>query len=210
MPRLSILSQFWSEIQDPVHPSDQLTLTAHATRGIFNLQFPPAAFIGDLDNAPIVVLMANGGYDPSMTPLEFSNPADIDFHYMHLRRPGPVDPARISPYYARNSFLAPLIREGKAVLVNACAYRSVQQTAGVEALANELTSVHFARKWLRRELIPQAIAGSRLVVAHRWKLWGLTEGVLPQGVVRSTAPASPYLTAANQFAVNQFLNRIRA
>jgi hypothetical protein len=43
-----------------------------AHRHCFNLDFHPPAFVGDLA-APVVVLYANGGFDPNLTPREFAD-----------------------------------------------------------------------------------------------------------------------------------------
>ena len=45
-------------------------------RHSFNLDYPPGPFVGDVDNVPGVILMANGGYDPALTPREFRGVKD--------------------------------------------------------------------------------------------------------------------------------------
>jgi hypothetical protein len=59
----------WSHLSDAVHPSDAPVF--YANKHSFNLEFPPPAFIGDIINAPVILLDANGGFDPIVTPNEF-------------------------------------------------------------------------------------------------------------------------------------------
>lgn len=50
-------------------------------------RLPPPAFIGDVDHAPVVILMANGGFDAENTPAEFPEPADRDEYVAWLHGP---------------------------------------------------------------------------------------------------------------------------
>ena len=61
------------------------------------------------------------------------------------------------------------------MLVNAVAYRSLSISKGPDnrAVAELLPSTVVHRKWLFSELLLQAEAGDRLVVAHRRSLWKL-------------------------------------
>jgi hypothetical protein len=168
-----------------IHPADRSTIAREdPSRTIFNYEYPPPAFIGDVDNAPVVILMANGGYNSDETRREFVDLEKAGIYVEYLRHPGPIDPAFISPYYARH-YAAPLIRSGKAVIVNACAYRSIGISTQVKRLADELPSVAIARQWLVDELFPAATKGDRLILVHRPGLW------------RSALPDAPNLYVAN-------------
>ncbi len=57
---------YWRRLEGPLHPDDKAVFDVHYHS--FNLNFPPPAFIGDVENAPVVLLEANGGYDPVVTP----------------------------------------------------------------------------------------------------------------------------------------------
>jgi hypothetical protein len=168
---MSILTKFWSEMSGTIHPVDRpIILSEDPGQKIFNYDFPPPAFVGDVDNASIVILMGNGGYDPIETPREFPNAQVVTRYIDFLRRPGPIDPAAISPYYTAH-YAAALIRGGQAVIVNACAYRSPTITSDVRRLADALPSVQIARRWVANELLPSAARCERLVIAHRPGMW---------------------------------------
>ena len=166
-------------MEGTVHPADRrILIERDPPAAILNRDYPPPAFIGDVDNAPVVILMGNGGYDPQATPLEFPNEGSVTRYIAYLRKPRPIEPNLISPYYAQH-YAAPLIRTGKAVIVNACAYRSSRKmNAGgrLQPLADALPSVSVARNWVQNELKVAANAGDRLVVVHRPGLWCLPPG----------------------------------
>ena len=178
---MSDLTRFWSRIVDPVHPDDKRTFALYdPTASVLNRDFPPPAFVGDFDHAPVVILMGNGGYDPIKTPREFPDRHAVERYLAYLRLPGPIDPARISPYYAQH-YAANLIRRGDAAIVNACAYRSSTAMNNgnrrqLKFIANLLPSVKVAREWAKGELMSAAAAGERLVVVHRPGLWELEPG----------------------------------
>ena len=46
----------------------------------FNLDFPVSPYVGDIVNAPVIILGASAGYDRHVTPTEF--------HAMAIRSPG--------------------------------------------------------------------------------------------------------------------------
>jgi len=72
----SSLRRFWARLEDSVHPDDK-PIFAEYPQHTFNLKFPPPAFVGDVDAAPIVILMSNGGYKPGITEREFPDEASI-------------------------------------------------------------------------------------------------------------------------------------
>ena len=65
MIRMNSIVEFWKNCNGPVHPEDQNFLDG--APGVFNLSYPPPAYIGDIENAPIVLLNGNGGYNAQVT-----------------------------------------------------------------------------------------------------------------------------------------------
>jgi len=119
------LAKYWSCLSDAVHPCDLDTFGRVSDHG-FNLQFPPPAFIGDIVNAPVIILENNGWYDRHMTPGEFPDLKACDEFREMLSAPRPVNPTArsVSRYYLERNYSQWLIR-GEAALVNGVAYRSV-------------------------------------------------------------------------------------
>ena len=187
------------------HPDDAELFRTHEHS--FNLDFPPPAFIGDILNAPVVMLDANGGYHPSATPWEFSQPGAIERYLDCLRRPRPAERDQVAPYYAGRKF-ADLLFSGHLTLVNAVAYRSpgISQEPMNRRLAELLPSTHVHRKWLRG-VLQSAARGERLVVAHRNGLWGGLKrtGETPPGVIFTSNPRSPDPDRNSMQAVRQFI-----
>jgi hypothetical protein len=192
----SSIREFWRRLDHAVHPDDASVLASQPHT--FNLDFPPPAFIGDVDGAPIVILMANGGYDPHPTTgtrSEFLEPSDYKEHLEMLGREGARMPRRLSPYYTQNTAFR-WVREGKAVIVNAVAYRSrkISEEPQNRKMVELLPSVGVHRHWLHEEVLPDAMGGRRCVVAHRWSLWKLSRSGAPlRNVHFSENPVSPYL-----------------
>ena len=168
----SSLRQFWSRLNGSVHPDDALAFKS--ARHSFNLDFPPPAFIGDVDNAPVVILMANGGFG-SATSREFPKQEDVQEYIDWLTGRRLAAPTNLSNYYTKNSYYRS-IEAGKAVLVNAVAYRSPKISKEPEnaKFGKTLPSYRAHLNWLNNELIPQVKEGKRLVIAHRYTLWGLS------------------------------------
>ena len=174
MPPRSILVEHWRELDGAVHPQDAPVFdrSSHS----FNLDWPPPAYIGDVLNARFILLMMNGGYDRQITPLEFPDAAAIERHIDMLRNPRPIDPQSVSPYYGTGNY-GQYIASGRLALVNACAYRSgkLSEEGMNRRLAENLPSVQLHRRWLREELIPQALSGTKVIIAHRNRLWKLRQ-----------------------------------
>lgn len=202
-----VLPRYWSSLKSTVHPDDEPVFAQTGSHG-FNLDFPPPAFIGDVANAPVLILDNNGGYDAT-TPGEFPDgQAQTEFRG-RLQSSSPVDPkARgVSPYYLRRNFSHWLI-DGRVALVNAVAYRSVDGKApDVGRLAKLLHSARVHREWLQNVVAPSAARGERFVVVHRWSLWGAAVNGLRgmPGAVFSPAPVSKDLSALEMTAVQTFL-----
>jgi len=196
----------WSQLDGSVHPLD-----AHVFAGnthSFNLDYPPPAFIGDINNAPVILLEANGGYDPGVTPTEFAAPDAIDRYLDLLRNPRAVHPGQIAPYYGARNY-ADLIAAGQVALVNAVAYRStsISREPDNRRVAEKLPSTAVHRAWLRDVLIPAASRGERLVIAHRTALWRIkrSESEL-HGVVFTTNPVSADMSRATLAEILAFLD----
>jgi hypothetical protein len=202
------LAQYWGRLTGAVHPFDADTFRRVGNHG-FNLQFPPPAFIGDVLNAPVIILDNNGGYDPVRTPSEFPDLKACDEYRTMLSAPRRVNPTArsMSRYYLERNYSAWLI-SGEAALVNGVAYRSVDgKAAAVGQLTSELPSARFHQKWLREILVPLAQRGERFVVVHRWGRWNNATNAL-RGLpttIFSPAPRSKNLTAKEVAAVQRFL-----
>jgi hypothetical protein len=181
----------------------------------FNLDFPPPAFIGDVDNAPIVILLLNGGYDPNETPAEFRAVKDREEFLDWLKGLRADFPRNLSKYYTEQPTVSEWVKQGKAVIVNAVAYRSrkISEEVANKKLAKLLPSAIKHKEWLHNELLPDVRAGRRYLVAHRWRLWGIRPKSFAHwpNVRFSSNPASPYLSANLKKEVGDWLSgrRIR-
>lgn len=203
---------FWKQLDGTVHPQDAPVFEQHGTHG-FNLDYPPGAYVGDIVNAPVIILDNNGGYDPVMTPGEFPDAEARASFMAALASPGPVDfqARHVSPYYRKRNF-AKLLASGLAALVNGVAYRSVDGTApGVKALTRALPSAQFHRAWLTGEVLPLAERGERFVVVHRTSRW--LDAVAPfrnhPNAIVSRSSISPDLSRAELQAIDAFLGQRR-
>ena len=191
-----------------MHPDDVSEFEKYPNHG-FNLDFPPPAFIGDIVNAPVIILDNNGGYNSELTPGEFPDPKAYDEHREMLANPRPVSPIErtISPYYRKRNY-SQWLEDGVAALVNGVAYRSVNgQENEVAQLTKSLPSASFHQKWLRHSILPLVERGERFVVVHRWSRWnGATDAFLglPNSVI-SKAPVNKNLTSREVEAVKVFL-----
>ena len=192
------LASYWSALRGTIHPDDEVTFSDNSEHG-FDLSFPPPAFIGDVENAPIVILDNNGGFDPSMTPNEFRTSGAADGFRRDLAGSAVLDPRApwVSPYYCQRNFTKWLV-SGEAALVNGVAYRSVSgREKSVARLSKVLTSAIFHRRWLIETVIPSVDRGERCLIVHSWSRWGNVAGTLKgrAGTIHSNAPISKDLTA---------------
>ena len=206
---VSSIRKFWQRLEDAVHPDDAPVLASHREH-TFNLDFPPPAFIGDVDNAPVVILMLNGGYDQAITPTEFPTAADRVEYVEWLKGARAEAPRNLSPYYTKQDVFQ-WVREGKAVIVNAAAYRSAKITNEPwnQKVARHLPSVRAHQKWLLEEALPAAKKGSRCIIAHRWSLWNCAPASIGDAanVYFSRCPASPYLSDDLKEKITDWLRR---
>lgn len=192
------LSDFWGRLRKGrlgwVHPEDEFILEREPHS--FNLQFPPPAFVGNVHTARVIILAANGGYDPAVTAGEFQTKNDEDRYLTRLAHPSEADWWEVAPYY-RGVNYAELIFSGAAAVVNACAYRSrrISEEPDNRKLIKKLPSVRFNRDWLIDVVLPQAENGTRLIVGKRHGLWALPSSVKrSSGFITDPAPVSPHLS----------------
>jgi hypothetical protein len=171
----SSLRRFWSRLEDAVHPEDKPIFAQHPDHS-FDLQFPPPAFVGDVDAAPIVILMSNGGYKSGITEAEFPDEASISEYRRYIRGEVRTLPPRIAAYYARGR-VGQWIHAGKAVLVNAVPYRSpsLSKEAYNGNVAKRLQSLAAHRRWVMQEVLPEATRCRRFLLVQRKVWWEVPE-----------------------------------
>ncbi|HEY2357486.1 MAG TPA: hypothetical protein VGH86_08550 [Phenylobacterium sp.] len=179
-----MLRSFWRELTDVVHPADQAVFDANPHS--FNLEYPPPAFVGD-PAAPVVVLYANGGYDPVLTPQEFADPGAAGRYREQLHGLSSAIPS-----YYRGHAMGDWLEAGLAVRVNAVAYRSkrLSEEPTNQALVDKLPSVALHRRWILEEVLPQALAGDRFLIVHRNGAWRLDRSLAGPTVAFSSNPIS--------------------
>jgi hypothetical protein len=199
----SSIVRFWRRATGPVHPDDADILAG--APGLFNLDYPPPAFVGDIDNAPVVLLNGNGGYKQAVTPAEFPDAPSAERAIKRLHCPAPIDPADVSSYYARVNYARWLI-SGQLAMVNAVAYRAPRITGDVARIARKLPSTQAHIRWLNDEVMPAARSGRRYIIAHRNRLWDLKKASGLPGVHFTSNPVSEYLSSETLFEIETFLN----
>jgi hypothetical protein len=140
----------------------------------------------------LVILYANGGYDPTLTPAEFADPGAGDEYRARLHGLSAGVPA-----YYRSHALGPWLEDGRAVRVNAVAYRSRRLSAEPEnrALAEQLASLALHRRWLADVVLPDVQKGRRFLIVHRNGMWKLDRASAAETVVFSGNPISPWPAA---------------
>jgi hypothetical protein len=169
---VSTIRLFWQRLDGAVHPDDKPHLDRYPHT--FDLRYPPPAFIGDVDKAGLVVLMLNGGIAADLEAAEFPRPEDSQEYIDWLTGRRKEPPRRLSTYYTGNR-IYPWIASGRAVIVNAIAYRSHSITAepNNRKMRTILPSAVVHRRWLMEEVLPEVKVGKRMVIAHRPSLWDL-------------------------------------
>lgn len=188
--------EYWSKLEGTVHPEDAAVFAKFHGHGL-NLDFPPPAYIGDIVNAPVIILDNNGGYGPA-TADEFAAFGAQDEYRAAMRASRPLDhkAGSTSPYYLNRNYTQ-MLRSGEAALVNGVAYRSTDGRARhMEELTSLLPSARFHRMWLMDAVVPALGRGDRFLIVHRWKRWEpISYGLrgLPNTIF-STAPVSKDLT----------------
>jgi hypothetical protein len=168
--RVSSLRNYWAKLTGSVHPDDELVFRRYP-RHTFDLRFPPPAFIGDL-SAPIVILMSNGAYKPGITEAEFPNEAAVSEYRSYIRGDVAALPPLLANYYARG-LVGDWIPTGDAVVVNAVPYRSprLSKEPHNQEVVERLLSLAEHRRWVMKEVVPEAVAERRFLLVHRNGLW---------------------------------------
>jgi hypothetical protein len=153
-----------------VHPDDEPIFTSYPLHS-FNLHFPPPAFIGDVDSAPLVVLMSNGGYKPGITEAEFPDDRAAAVFRGWLHGDAPMPPL-LAGYYTGQAY-GNWIKSGLAVIVNAVPYRlcKLSKEPYNKTVATKLVSLAVHRRWLMEGLLSAAAAGNRFILVHRNGWW---------------------------------------
>jgi hypothetical protein len=162
------LSEFWREmgLDETVHPRDQDILNRE--RHSFRTNEPPPAFIGDIERAPVIVLLANGGWN-GQTSTEFQHAGNSPRDYVaRLHSSAMCDPKVVAPYYGRSN-LASYLAHGHVALLNLIPYRSPELSKEPENVkfAGKLPSSLHAIRWINEVAMPQASVGRRLVILKR-------------------------------------------
>jgi hypothetical protein len=198
--QIDSISKYWSNQYKTksnhwVHPDDEeLFLSENHS---FNLDYPVSPFIGNILEAQIFILGANAGYDSKITAIEFKTENDIESYVSRVRQPSSANWRVVAPYYEKVNY-GSLIYEGKAALVNACAYRSpkISKEPENKKLVKKLNSVAFTKSWLLDCLLPMAEAGEKLIVVKRNGLWNLPKSFRDkENIVFDPAPISPRITS---------------
>lgn len=171
----------------------------------FNLDHPVSPYIGDVLNARIIILGANAGYSPILTPTEFPDAAAVKSYLSRVDEPADADWSFVSRYYDKTNY-GHFVASGQVVVVNACAYRSprLSEEKSNQAMIRHLPSALFTRQWLMEAVLPLAARGERLVINNRGGQWRLGEAAKAPGVVKDPCPASPYITGEALHAMNRY------
>ncbi len=173
----------------------------------FNLDHPVSPYIGDVLTAPVIILGANAGYSPSLTPTEFPDADSVRAYTGRVDDPSGSDWSFVSRYYDRTNY-GHLVASGSAVVVNACAYRSpkLSEEADNRAMIKCLPSAIFTRRWLLETMLPLAANGERLIVIKRGGQWKLPKTISTAlGVTVDPAPVSPQITSKPFACITGFL-----
>ena len=211
--KLGEIVEFWSQQRQNergqwTHPADDPFF--ESAPHTFNLEFPVSPYVGDIVNAPIIILGANAGYDPHLTPTEFPDRETIERYVARVAAPSTTDWSFVSEYYGGVNY-GPMLADGRAALINACPYRSPKISAEPDncRLLPRLPSTKFNRRWLLEAVVPVARAKTRLIVAKRPGLWSLPASLREEeGVVFDPAPISPQITSG-PWAIVQATLRMR-
>ncbi len=194
--------EYWAQLRQPthdgmwVHPDDAPLFRAHPHS--FNLQFPVSPYVGDILNAKAIILGANAGYNPTLTPSEFPDDGAVQAYVRRVHLPSEADWGFVSFYYNDTNYGEELA-SGKAALINASPYRSrkISDEPDNRKLIELLPSTRMHRRWLRSAILPLARSGEIRLIAKRFGLWKMTlEEKTSPGVFVDKAPVSPLLTGA--------------
>lgn len=151
-----------------------------------------------------MICFLNGGSEDSQA--FYRNTALQSELLAHIRNPGSIDPSRFFTYFINNAFV-PWVADGRAVFVNAVAYRSPNARCLTQRNTRDIPSVRIARSWIR-ERCAEAINGKKLIVFHRWSLWGVAKNEYDNpNIIFSPNQASPYLADVTLKRIKTYLAR---
>jgi hypothetical protein len=173
---------------------------------LFNLDFPPPAYVGDIENARVILLNGNGGYKPAVTPLEFPDKIAVERAVSRLHHPVPIESTDVCSYYADANY-AHWLQSGELAMVNAIAYRAPEITGNIAQISKRLPSTLLHIHWLRTEAMTAAQVGKRLIIAHRNRLWALKRDSELPGVHFTSNPQSPHLANRTLEIIERFLSK---
>lgn len=211
--KLDEIVEYWSRFgRDPsaglwTHPDDRAVLGEGGHT--FNLDHPTCPYVGRVATAPVVILGANGGYHPTVTPREFPDDETIDAYLARVASPDAANWSNVAPYYDTVNW-GGLIKSGDAVWVNASPYRSprISEEQANQRLVRRLPSSEFIRCWLLEAVLPLAARGERLVVVKRPGLWRLPDSATSApGVVVDRVARSKHITGDARIELDAFLRR---
>ena len=148
----SSIVEFWRQSNGAIHPADTAVLAT--VPNLFNLDFPPPAYVGDIESARVILLNGNGGYKPKVTPLEFPDRIAVERAINRLHHPAPIERSDVCSYYADANY-ARWLQSGELAMVNAIAYRAPEITEDVARISKKLPSTLLHIHWLRVEAIMQ-------------------------------------------------------
>lgn len=176
---------FWRQLRRGlVHPLDKPVLDRAVPRGTFDLSLVPHPISGPLRSAPIVLCYVNPG---------ITKPEDYAIAASTVRRRRSLErrmgfTAWPHEYKAATNWIRPRLGPlqcylDSCALFNAVPYHSHAFNGPQMRAAFYLPSVMAARNHLHQVLIPDAVAGRRLIVIARsaW-LWGVHHEAVPKGV----------------------------
>lgn len=190
-----------------VHPDDMEVL--RDCKHDFNLDYPPPAYVGDIVNAPVVMLLTNGGYSDG-TQSEFAKQGDEDRYLECLHDPSLMRPEGYSQYYRKQNY-RDLLKKGKLAIVNVVAYRSSGFTYANQKIADIMSSAKRHRQWLREELLPEAKSGKCFVVAHRHRHWKLDpEKDRQHNLIFPKGRRNPNMEHESRGQVDEFLASLKS
>jgi hypothetical protein len=203
------LRRYWTLLKANVHPCDVSVIDNNDH--CLNLEYPPPAFIGNIDTAAVIILRNNGGFGEK-TACEFLSQDDQQQHIDWLHGKRTEFPERLSPWYTNQKWFE-RCKTGQIALVNAVAYRSPRFTREPKniRLARALPSRIFHHDWLVHKILPEARMGKKMIVAHNWSAWGFSKTVLRdmrqlENIVFCNNAISPRLTEAVWARIEHFLD----
>jgi hypothetical protein len=204
------LTEFWRKLNldQSVHPCDREALSAWPHS--FNTDEPPPAFIGDIERAPVIVLVSNGGWNTE-TAKEFLQPHNSPADYVtRLHNSTACDPSIVSPYYARSN-LKQFLARGDVALLNLIPYRSPELSKEPEnlAFAPRLWSSQIAVQWVNEVAMPQAQSGTRLMILKRGIWLKFVERRWHPNLV-DTQRRGPHVSVTALRAISTFVKQMRS